>query len=675
MNVTGQNSENFLYQKLLRPIVFGSRLGRKVIFGHVGRGSFVDYVYKSKGSGYTRLGALVDAVLLRLPAAKATRRKMEQICGMLQDEIERNLKANRMTKIVDIGSGPARYLVEVTRGKRKEELQAICLDIDKTSLKYGRRIGKDCPVEYRFGDLKKMVHYRRLSERIGWRPNIAVVATSFDFVDDGAVRKSLEEIYKCLEPGGILLVVSQADNPSRSLLENLTLFHKRQNLLTRYRKPPVIKRWMTEAGFKNISIRLDKWGMYSFCRGVKIGTASLSDIPPRIFLRSMSYTRASQQRSTNMYQYMRGFQPSPDGMFSVNNKRKLIIMATNDYLGLRNRREVIESTAKAVREFGTSTASSRILTGNFDIHEELQEKISEFLGTEDALLFSTGYMANMGVVSQLATNDDVVILDRNSHASLLDGCKLSGATARYFLHNNLEDLERILCEYSENVGRLIVCDGVYSMEGDVAPLPDIIGLAERYHIGVAIDDGHATGVLGKNGRGTLEHFNLSIQGKGCVIIGSLGKALVSVGGFVAGDRIIIDYLRHTSRPLLFSTSLCPANAATALEALRIIQREPWLIQRLWSNTSRMKDGLRNLGYRVGNSETPIIPVIIGEENLVYKMTLALQELNVIVDGVGPPGVKRNQCRLRIRVSAAHDDEDINGAITAFKKVGQQVGVI
>ncbi|MGI0015750.1 MAG: aminotransferase class I/II-fold pyridoxal phosphate-dependent enzyme, partial [Nitrososphaera sp.] len=276
-------------------------------------------------------------------------------------------------------------------------------------------------------------------------------------------------------------------------------------------------------------------------------------------------------------------------------------------------------------------------------------------------------------VTSLLEEGDIAFVDRNSHASMLDGCKLAGGEARFFAHNSTEQLEKLLEEYKETHNKLIMCDGVYSMDGDLAPLPQICELGKRYGAGMAIDDGHATGVFGGTGRGTLQHF--SLDGKGCLIIGSLAKALASVGGFVAGDHIVIDHLRHTARPLIFSTALSPIHTAIALEALKIIVREPHLREKLWSNAERMKQTLLALGFNIGNSVSPLIPIIVGDEATTYKMVLELEELGVVVDGVGYPGVKKNQCRLRIRMMATHSEQDIEIALKHLKRIGQKYKVV
>ncbi len=661
---------SFFYRKILLPLVFTSRLGRMIALGHLGKGSFVEYIYKNRPSGYRRIGHLVDKILLLLPAARATREKTQRIHEILHAEIVKNLQTNKSTRIVDLGSGSASYLLNLLKSTDGKRVEALCFDIDKRTLNRARRISKGSSIDYRFGNVARLTHYIRLSRKIGWKPNIVVVSTCYEFMDDAKVRSSIDEIYQNLEPGGMLFIISQYDNPSKKLIKILTIGN--HNVHVFYRKPFTIKKWMIEAGFKDIKTHLERWGMYVFYTGRKTGKEVLNKDSAPIFQKAILYRRASEQRAANTYQYMRGFIPLRDGK-ALRGDEKVIMMATNDYLGLRMRPEVLEAATRALRKYGSSTASSRILTGNLDIHEDLQAKLAEFLDVEDVLLFSSGYAANLGVVSSLLEKDDVALIDRNVHASLLDGCKLSAGKTRFFIHNNIGELEKLLQEDIDTSNRLIICDSVYSMDGDMAPLPGICSLAEKYNSGVIIDDGHATGVLGKNGGGSLEYFNIATNH--CVITGSLGKALASEGGFAAGSHAIIDYLRHTARSLLFTTALCPANVAAALAALRIIQEEPWLIERLWSNTLMLRTGLSDMGYDTGKSCSPIIPVIIGDESKVYKLVLALEESGIIVDGVGPPAVKKNLSRVRIRVTAAHGEEDLDTTLKEFKKIGGKIGAI
>lgn len=664
--------EKLFYQKVLKPVIFTSRLGRKAILGRAGKGLFVEYIYRDQPSGYNRIGHLVDKILLNLPSAKATKEKKEHVIKILQSEIMKNTLNNIPTKIVDLGSGPARYIVELSKGKRKDVIQSICLDIDKNSLRFGKLIAKDCPIEYRIGNITRLDRYKNLAQKIGWQPNVVIVSTCYEFLDDGTVRASIEDIYKTLEVDGALVIVVQLDNPNKKIFEHLVFMKDGSSWKVNYRNPFVMKKWLIEAGFKDIDIYVDKWNMYCYYTARKMGfDNSLVNSKP-IFFKSLAYRRATEQRAKNIYQYMRGFDPLPNGK-ALRDGQKVIMMASNNYLGLAMREEIIKAANEANKKYGASIASSRILTGNLDIHEELQAKLADFLKSEDTLVFSTGYMVNLGVISGLLGEGDIAFFDRDAHASLLDGAKLSNGETRFFAHNDMQQLEKLLQKNESAKGKVIICDGVYSMDGDLAPLPELCRLAEKYNAGIAVDDGHATGIFGENGRGTVEYFK--VDGKVDILLGSLGKALASVGGFVAGNHIIIDHLRHTSRPLLFSTGLSPANAAAALAALSIVQKEPWLRQNLWSNTFKMKQGLRNMGYNIGKSEAPLIPIIIGDEATTYKMVMALEELGVIGDGVSFPAVKKNLSRIRIRLIATHTDEDIEFVLSAFKKVGKKFGVI
>lgn len=672
-NFISKKIERFFYQRILKPLIFTSRLGRKALFGRAGKGLFVEYIYQDRPSGYNNFGRFVDKILLNLPSAKATKEKKVRIFKIIQAEIMKNTINNKMTKIADLGSGLASYLVELSKGKKKDQLQAICLDIDTMSLKYGRLIAKDCPIEYRLGNITRLNHYKKLSQKVHWRPNIVMVSTCYEFLGDGLVRGSLEEIYKILDSEGILVIVSQLNNPNKKLFEYLIDGKDGRSWEINYRKPNVIKKWLIESGFKDINIDLDKWNMYYYCVARKTGIPANKEIVRSIFSKCNLYIRVSKSRVANAYYYMRGYDSKKTNGKVIVADEKMIMFASNDYFGLTTRKEVIEASIRAIKQYGSSTASSRLVRGNLEIHEELEGELAQFLNVEDAIVFSTGYMANLGTVSALIGKGDVILIDRNAHASILDGAKLSNGEARFFPHNNLDELEKLLQLHEAARGRLIICDGVYSMDGDLAPLPRICDLAEKYEAGIAVDDGHATGIFGENGRGTIEHFKL--EGKVDVILGSLGKTLASVGGFVSGNHYIIEYLRHNARSLIFSTSLSPVHSAMTLTAIRIIKNEPELRQRLWANTYMIKNGLRSMGFNIGLTQSPIVPIIIGSEEKTFKMTHKLEDSGVITDPIIFPAVKKDMCRIRIRPSAAHKPLDIEKALEIFKKVGKEFGVI
>lgn len=665
--------KKFFYKKILRPLIFTSRVGRRALFGHAGKGLFVEYIYQDRPSGYNKLGQIMDKILLNLPSAKATKAKKERIMQIIQEEITRNTLNNRITKIADLGSGPARYLAELSKGKTKEQIQSICLDIDKYSLNYGRRFSQGYPIEYRLANITRLGHYKRLSQKINWRPNIVIVSTCYEFLEDGIVRGSLEEIYKVLDSCGMLLIVTQLDNPNKKLFEHLA--EKKDGAVSEiyYRKPAVIKKWLIEAGFRDIEIRIDRWKMYSYYKARKIGIPASADIEKPIFLKCKSYIRVAKSRARNAYYYMRGYDKKYSSGEVVLGDAKVLMFASNDYFGLTTSPEVIEASFKALKQYSSSTASTRLVRGNIELHEELESELSDFLNMEDAVVFSTGYMANLGAVSALVEKGDAVIIDRSAHASILDGAKLSNGEARLFIHNNTRDLEKLLVSSDSAKNKLIICDGVYSMDGDLAPLPEICMLAEKYRSGLAVDDGHATGIFGDNGRGTIEHFK--VGGRVDIILGSLGKTLASVGGFAAGNHSIIEYLRHNARSFIFTTSLSPVHVAMTLAALRIIKREPELRKRLWANTYMMKDGLQRLGYDIGLTQSPIIPIIIGNEDKTFKIAHKLEALGVVTDPIIYPAVKKDKCRIRVRATAAHKAEDIERALSIFKKVGKEFGVI
>jgi 8-amino-7-oxononanoate synthase len=665
--------EKFFYLRILRPLIFTSRIGRRAILGRAGRGLFVEYVYQDKASGYNKFGYLIDKILLRLPTAKATKEKKDQIMKIVQEEITKNTLNNKVTKIADLGSGSARYLIELSKDKTKDQVQSICLDIDKSSLNYGRQIAKGYPIEYRLGNIIRLNHYKRLSQKINWKPNIVIVSTCYEFLSDGIVRASLEEIYKIIDSGGLLIIVSQSRNPNKKLFDNLATLKDDKPWNVYYRKPNTIKKWMMESGFKNIQISLDRYGMYCYSVGRKTGiTINRGSIKP-VLLKCDSYSRYFDTRASDTYYYMRGYDVKANNGKVVVGDNKAIMFASNDYFGLTNRREVIETSILAIKQYGSSTASSRLTRGTLELHEELEGELAEFINVEDVIVFSTGYMANVGAISGLINKGDAVFIDRSAHASILDGARLSEGGVRFFPHNSLTGLERLLRNHAKMSNKLIACDGVYSMDGDLAPLPEICNLAEKYNSAIAVDDGHATGIFGENGRGTVEYFK--VEGKVDVILGSLGKALASVGGFAAGNHSIIEYLRYHARSFVFSTSLSPVHVAMTLAALRILKSEPELREHLWANTYMLKENLRSMGFNIGATQSPIIPIIIGEEAKTFKMVQMLEEYGVIADPIVFPAVKKDKCRIRLRATAVHKPLDIEKALLVFKKVGKEFGVI
>jgi len=363
---------------------------------------------------------------------------------------------------------------------------------------------------------------------------------------------------------------------------------------------------------------------------------------------------------------------SPQDSEVVVNGRRVIMAGSNNYLGLTNHPRVKEAAIKAIEKFGTGCAGSRFLNGNLEIHEELETKLARFFRKEAALVFATGYQTNLGTIGALLGRNDVAILDKYDHASIIDGCRLSFGQVKKFRHNDMKDLERIL-QGTKDKGKLIIVDGVFSMEGDIADLPNIVKLAKAYGARVMVDDAHAVGVLGQGGRGTAEHFGLEDQVD--LIMGTYSKSLAAIGGFVVGSRVVIDCIKHTGRSMIFSASLPPALVASVSAALDIIEEQPQLRTQLWKNTHKMLKGYKELGYDTGTSETPIIPIIIKDSIKTYEMCELLFENGVFVNAVVSPAVPPGRELLRTSYMATHTEEQLDRVLGAFQKVGKQLGLI
>lgn len=385
-----------------------------------------------------------------------------------------------------------------------------------------------------------------------------------------------------------------------------------------------------------------------------------------------NYSDADDVRSMGLYPYFRPISSEQDAEVVMDGKR-VLMLGSNSYLGLTNDPRVKEAAIEAIRRFGTGCAGSRFLNGTLDIHIELEEKLARFVGKEAALLYSTGFMVNQGVISTLVGRGEYVLTDRLDHASIVEGARLAFGKMLKFRHNDMEELERKLASCPHESGKLIVVDGVFSMDGDIAMLPDIVELAEKYNAEVMVDDAHAIGVLGPNGDGTAAHFGLT--DRVALIMGTFSKSLASIGGFVAGDRVVIDYLKHHSRALIFSASLPPASVASVSCALDILINEPERRENLWRNTHFMQSELRRLGFDVGNTETPIIPVLVGDMLTCFRMCRMLQEEGVFVNPVVPPAVEPNRCLIRVSFMATHTIDELSFAVRKFEYVGKKLGVI
>lgn len=386
-------------------------------------------------------------------------------------------------------------------------------------------------------------------------------------------------------------------------------------------------------------------------------------------------------KSRGTYSYHRVVTSASSGTTSIWDpfagcERKMIVMSSNNYLGLNNRPEVIEAARQALVKYGTGMCGSRFLSGNYDLIEELERQLAGFEHCESAMVFTSGYQANVGTLSALMRPGDVVFIDRLSHASIVDGCKLSGCVFRTFQHNNMADLEHLL-EGSRNKyrGRLIVSEGVFSMDGDMAPLPDIVRLARKYNARVMVDEAHATGVLGASGRGSVEHFGL--QGKVDVILGTFSKTFGATGGFIAGPRAVIDYVRHYGRSYMFSASPTPAVTATVLAGLEILKKEPQLREQLWSNVLYFYNGLKKAGFNVfpDPPESAIITVMVGPDTTVRTISKRIYEEGLFISSVAYPAVPRNEGKLRLSLSAVHTREEMDGSIEKLVRVGLEFGIV
>jgi glycine C-acetyltransferase len=354
-------------------------------------------------------------------------------------------------------------------------------------------------------------------------------------------------------------------------------------------------------------------------------------------------------------------------------RRVVVNLSSNNYLGLTTHPRLRERALDAVRRLGVGSGSVRPIAGTMDIHVELERRLAEFKQTEAVVVFQSGFAANAGTVAAILTKDDVIVSDELNHASIVDGCRLSRATIKVFPHRDVGAARKVLASLPPGQRKLLISDGVFSMDGDLGPLPELCLLAEEFGCIMMVDDAHASGVFGQNGRGTIDHFNL--HGRVDVQVGTLSKAIGVLGGYVAGSRTLVDFLCHRARPFLFSTSHPPAVAAAAIAAIDVLLEEPELIDRLWDNTRFFKAGLSSLGFDTGASESPITPVIVGEAATAMQLSDRLFAHGVFAQGIGYPTVPRDKARVRTIVTATHTREDLQMALDAFAKVGRDLALI
>ena len=388
---------------------------------------------------------------------------------------------------------------------------------------------------------------------------------------------------------------------------------------------------------------------------------------------SFTLARADEARAAGIYPYFKPIAKQNGATVTVDG-REMVIFGSNDYLGLTEDPRLKEVARAALKDFGTSCTGSRFLTGTLTLHEELEHRLSGFLGAEAVLTFSTGLLGALSVLAALAGRQDILYFDRENHASLYDGARLSFGSLRKYRHNDLEDLERLLeRDAGKPGGRMIVTDGVFSMSGHVADLPGIVELARKYGARVAVDDAHATGVLGGGGRGTPEHFGLEDEID--LVIGTFSKSFASVGGFVSGPKEVISYVKHHARPFIFTAALPAMQVAAVLKALEIMETEPHHREKLWQNVALLKRGMNSLGFDTLGSESQIVPVLIGPDELAALFWRMLWEEGIFTTPAVPPSVPPGRSIIRTSVNANHTSEQIERLLEAFAGIGQHLGVI
>ncbi|GAX59778.1 8-amino-7-oxononanoate synthase [Candidatus Scalindua japonica] len=370
-------------------------------------------------------------------------------------------------------------------------------------------------------------------------------------------------------------------------------------------------------------------------------------------------------KQSGLYRELKVVDNSQGTHIEINGKM-FLSFCSNNYLGLANNPTVIKAVKDAVEEYGWGAGASRLVSGNMKLHELLEDEISRFKGKEAALVFPTGYMANLGAISTMVAGGDLVICDKLNHASIIDGCRLSGADFRVYAHCNMEKLENIFRKSAKYNRKLIVTDSVFSMDGDLAPLPDIINIAEKYKAMVMVDEAHATGVFGESGRGVVEHFDLNKEVD--IVMGTLSKAIGSLGGYVTGEIDLINYLRNKARSFMYTTALPPAVCAASLAGLRLIQKDQSIRESLWHNVHYIKDKLRSMDLNMISSESPIIPILAGDAQRAVDMSTALFKSGILVPAIRPPTVPANSSRLRMTVMSTHTKEDIDRLLDALSDI-------
>ncbi len=386
--------------------------------------------------------------------------------------------------------------------------------------------------------------------------------------------------------------------------------------------------------------------------------------------KAAGYTASLEIKEAGFYPYFRPISSAQDTEVMIGGQ-KVLMFGSNSYLGLTNHPKIREAAIRAVEKYGSGCAGSRFLNGTLDIHEELEERLARFVGKESAVIFSTGFQVNQGVLSSLAGRNEYLLLDEYDHASIIDGARLSFAKTIKYRHNDMQDLERHLQKLPAQALKIIVTDGIFSMEGDIVRLPELMFLAEKYQASVMIDDAHGLGVLGERGSGTAAHFGYTNEVD--LIMGTFSKSLASLGGFIAADQTVIEYIKHHARSLIFSASMTPASVASAIAALDIIETETEHLEKLWSNTRFALSLMRAAGMNTGKTESPVIPVYIRDNEKTFLLTRKLQEMGVFVNPVVSPAVPPEYSLIRFSLMATHTESQIEEAVGKIKIALQTVG--
>lgn len=390
-----------------------------------------------------------------------------------------------------------------------------------------------------------------------------------------------------------------------------------------------------------------------------------------LFEKCYAFTRAEETQAAGLYPYFTPIEEVKGNKVKVRGK-EMIMVGSNNYLGLMDHPAVKEAAKRAIDQYGVATCGSRFLSGTIDLHEKLEARLAKFMMKEAAQTVSTGFQTNQAIIASLVSKGEAIVCDRMVHASIIDACRLSFGDVHKYKHNDMKDLERVLDGVGERA-KLVVVDGVFSMEGDVANLPEIVPLAKKHKARILVDDAHGIGVMGKSGRGTCEHFGL--ENEVDLVMGTFSKSFASLGGFVAGEAKVISYIKHFARALIFSASITPASVATVLATLDIIEREPERLARLWDISHKMKREFEAMGYNTGATETPIIPLMIGDDERAFMLWKMTRDDGIFTNPVIYPAVAKGLALIRTSYSATHTEEELDTVLQSFRKNGKALGII